>query len=321
MVMGEHAHAAGEWMLSLRQMRMEMEGMRSGSDGVSSEQVFAASYTVTPTRMTMDMTMFGIMHAPSDAVTLMLMAPYIESEMDHLIFGMAAPLINLNGGSREFTTRSSGIGDVKMTALIPGWESGGRKTLFGIGLSLPTGSIGERDIVPGPGGRIERQLPAPMQLGSGTVDLMPSFTFTDEREGWSWGAQAKAVARLDENHHGYRLGNEVALTSWFSWTLARQASVSLRGNYKMVGDMHGRQSDLMFNPPFAPSRRTVTTAFSENYGGEQLDVAVGLNLIGQEGGLYGHRLALEVAVPVLRDLNGYQLETDWVTTLGWQKAW
>jgi len=34
----------------------------------------------------------------------------------------------------------------------------------------------------------------------------------------------------------------------------------------------------------------------------------------------GHRLAIEYALPLHRDLNGPQLETDSVVTIGWQKA-
>lgn|GEM_PF-6414264 len=35
----------------------------------------------------------------------------------------------------------------------------------------------------------------------------------------------------------------------------------------------------------------------------------------------GHRLALDLRLPLYRDLNGYQLETDYKFTIGWQKAW
>ncbi len=46
----------------------------------------------------------------------------------------------------------------------------------------------------------------------------------------------------------------------------------------------------------------------------------GFNLMGQRGGLRGHRLAFELGVPVYQDLNGPQLETNWTATLGWQLA-
>jgi hypothetical protein len=33
-----------------------------------------------------------------------------------------------------------------------------------------------------------------------------------------------------------------------------------------------------------------------------------------------HRLALELGAPIYQDLNGPQMETDWMLTVGWQKA-
>lgn len=56
------------------------------------------------------------------------------------------------------------------------------------------------------------------------------------------------------------------------------------------------------------------------YGGETVTLFAGVNLVAQRGALRGHRLALEIGAPVYQDVNGLQLETDWVATLGWQRA-
>ena len=321
MVMGDHTHSANDWMVSVRHMRMDMEGMRSSETNLSSQEAFAANYTVTPTNMTMDMTMVGIMSAPSNRVTLMAMIPYIDTEMDHEIFPMAAPLIALNGGSTQFTTRSSGWGDLKIAGLFPFFQSDEGRAHFGLGISLPTGSIGEKDLIPGPGGRLSRQMPAPMQLGSGTVDLLPSITYVRQQESWSIGWQARAIARIDDNHHGYRLGNQIDVSSWVSTKLSNQLSLSGRLRYNRAGELQGTQSDIAFNPPFAPSRRTVTTAFSENYGGQRIDAAIGLNFIANESPLTDNRFAIEYSVPIFEDLNGFQLSTKSIVTVGWQFAW
>ena len=45
-----------------------------------------------------------------------------------------------------------------------------------------------------------------------------------------------------------------------------------------------------------------------------------LTLVGQSGALTGRRLAVELSLPLLRDLNGPQMETDWSITAGWQYA-
>ena len=47
---------------------------------------------------------------------------------------------------------------------------------------------------------------------------------------------------------------------------------------------------------------------------------MGVNLAGQKGFIKGHRLAIEVGKPLYRNLNGPQLETDLMLTVGWQKA-
>ena len=60
-----------------------MAGNRDGTAGVD-ESVVLQSYMVTPTRMRMHMEMLEVMYAPSDQLTLMLMAPLLQTSMDHL---------------------------------------------------------------------------------------------------------------------------------------------------------------------------------------------------------------------------------------------
>ncbi len=45
------------------------------------------------------------------------------------------------------------------------------------------------------------------------------------------------------------------------------------------------------------------------------------NLAGQRGNLRGLRFAFEAAVPVYQNLNGPQMDTDVILTLGLQYAW
>jgi len=55
-------------------------------------------------------------------------------------------------------------------------------------------------------------------------------------------------------------------------------------------------------------------------GGNRVDVSLGLNYYIPTGALAGHRIAVEMSLPVLQDPSGPQLETDGVLTLGWQKS-
>lgn len=307
-------------MLSYRFMRMHMDGMRHGTDRVSSQDVFDRGYTVTPEQMTMDMHMFGFMYAASDELTFMLMGNYLDIDMDHRINPLAGMLITANGGSDQFTTRTSGIGDTKLTALYKFYEAGNRKAHAGLGLSLPTGSIDEKDHIPMMGmGMVHSVLPAPMQLGSGTYDLLPSLTFRQQFEDWSYGVQANATVRLqDANDRDYRLGHQFALTTWTGYVLNEWISLGSGLSYKYAGKLKGEQDQIGTN---GPAGRSVTTAFGENYGGEAIDAILGCNLLAPRGALKGHRLSVDLRLPLWQDLNGNQLETDWTLTLGWQKAW
>ncbi|MEL7013513.1 MAG: transporter, partial [Pseudomonadota bacterium] len=161
------------------------------------------------------------------------------------------------------------------------------------------------------GGRPTVRLPYSMQLGSGTYDLLPGITYTGRSGNMGWGAQARGIFRLGDNVEGYALGNELALTGWVSYQPQPAVSFSARIEAKTLGDIDGL--DPMIVGP-------VQTADPDNYGGETINLFAGLNYVVQRGSLRGHRLALEAGLPIYRDLNGPQLETDWTVTAGWQYA-
>ena len=94
-------------MLSYRYMTMEMDGNRTGTSRLDNSEVLLSgtgSYRVAPTKMTMEMHMVGLMYAPSEKITLMLMLPFIENDMEH---------VTAMGSS--FSTTSSGLGNVSFS--------------------------------------------------------------------------------------------------------------------------------------------------------------------------------------------------------------
>ncbi|TQV87189.1 transporter [Aliikangiella coralliicola] len=291
-VMADHLHNEGEWMFSYRYMRMEMSGNRSGTDRVSTSDVLN-NYMVAPLDMPMDMHMLGTMYAPSNDLTLMLMLPYLSSEMDHLTrMGM------------NFTTKTSGIGDIKFSALNRLWKEDDNNAHWEIGLSLPTGEIDERGNTPA--GNI--QLPYPMQLGSGTYDAILGFTYNQYADTWSSGVQARGIFRLGENDNDYTVGDKITLSGWTAKKFNQHWSGSLRLSYVSQSDYDG--ADPSLNPMMVP------TANTDLRGGEKLFAGLGMNFIANSG----HRLALEWETPLWQDLDGPQLEIDSQVTLGWQYA-
>jgi len=298
-VMGDHLHRKGEWMTSYRYMRMAMDGNRTGSRRISAREIVGApgaagQFLVAPTRMPMDMHMVGVMYGWSDRVTLVGMASYLSNEMDHLI---------RNG--RTFTTTSSGIGDTKIGALVGIYQNINHSLHLNLGLSLPTGSTDERDDTPAMANAV---LPYPMQIGSGTYDLQPGITYRGRQNKISWGAQATAVLRLDDNSDSYTLGDHAFVNSWLAYDLNRHLSVSAALKYQDRGNIDGA------NPALNPA--IVQTANTDLQAGQRLDGSLGLNYLFANG----HRLALEYALPLSQDLDGPQLEVDSVFTIGWQKA-
>ncbi|MCA9394316.1 MAG: hypothetical protein KC900_08940 [Candidatus Omnitrophica bacterium] len=298
-VMGDHLHKQGEWMVSYRYMRMDMDETYVGEDEVDTSRVLS-EFMVAPLSMTMDMHMVGGMYGLTDDITIMLMIPYVEKDMDHR---------TRMGGM--FSTSSSGIGDIKLSGLFSVYQDETQRVHLNFGVSFPSGSIDERDRTPmGP----NQLLPYPMQLGSGTYDLHPGITYTGQHERLSWGTQFTAVQRLGENDRDYTLGNRYEASTWIAYEPADWVSGSFRLRKKYWGDIDGADPDL--NP------NMVQTADPTRQAGRQLDALFGLNLIGTgDNWLHGHRLALEVGFPIDVDVNGPQLISDLEFTVGWQKAW
>jgi len=321
-VMGDHTHDAGEWMLSYRFMSMSMDGNNQGSDSISAEQIattidnpFAGqpmqppTLRVVPVEMTTRMHMFGLMYAPSDQVTLMLMANHIKKEMDHVTFqgGMGTTRLG------TFTTKSQGWGDTKASALIRVFEQANHRVHLNAGISLPTGSIDEEDEVLTPMNmRPTLRMPYAMQLGSGTYDFEPGITYNGRDGLLSWGAQYNAVLRLGENDEDYALGDKHALTGWGAYRVLPWMSTSIRLTARTEGAIDGQDPNIV-----AP----VQTADPDNYGGDFVDLAVGANLVGQSGPIRGQRLGAELSLPVHQDYNGVQMEMDWMFTLAYQYSW
>lgn len=312
-VMGDHRHSVGEFMISYRYMSMSMEDNLNGGDSISPDEIvttlanpFAGPPTVrvVPVDMTTNMHMLGMMYAPSDKLTLMAMLNYLEVEMKHLTY-MGMMGTNTLG---TFTTENAGIGDTKIAALW-GLDSGSHHDLhLNLGLSLPTGSIDETDDVLTPmNTNPTLRMPYAMQLGSGTFDLEPGITYSGFSDQLAWGAQMMMTVRIGENDENYALGDKLQLSGWASYAFSNNISGSLRLNYLDQDSIDGGDSAIA-----AP----VQTANPNNYGGERLDFALGVNTL--IGG--GHRFAFEYLVPIEQDVNGVQMEMQSMLTLGYQLA-
>ncbi|WP_281019306.1 MULTISPECIES: transporter [unclassified Minwuia] len=321
-VMGDHMHHAGEWMVSYRYMAMLMRGNLDGDSQISAETIATTvpnrffgqpgqppTLRVVPTDMEMQMHMFGAMYAPTDDLTLMVMGNYVEKSMGHITFAGGAGATRL----AKFDVNTSGLGDTSVAGLVRLFDDDMHHLHLNLGLSIPTGSIEEEAAIVAPNNaRPVLRVPYAMQLGTGTFDLMPGITYTGTDGDLGWGGQLAARIHPYRNSQGYAYGDRLRLDVWASRQWAPWASTSLRIGAQSEGQIEGIDNRIA-----VPNQ----TADPDNYGGERLDVSLGVNLVAQRGDLRGLRLAMEATVPVYQNLNGPQMDTDLILTLGLQYAW
>ncbi|MBT3667566.1 MAG: transporter [Opitutae bacterium] len=299
-VMGDHMHAMGEWMLSYRYMTMEMEGLLDGSNDITASDAnstYGYNKMMLPKSMTMDMHMFGAMHAISDKWTLMAMLNYLDNEM-------------IMQGTSMGKMESNGIGDIKLAGLydLARWDDG-RRAHLSVGLSAPTGSIDEKHS----NGSF---LGYGMQLGSGTWDFHPAITYLGQTENYSYGAQLAGIIRIGENDQGYTLGDRFEAGLWGARKITESLSASLKLDYSSQEEVDGSHSGITnMQKMMSPANRP------DHHGRDITTLGLGLNYYFQNGGLKGHRLAAEWETPLDQKVNGVQLELDSTWTLGWQYAW
>jgi hypothetical protein len=318
--MADHMHSAGEWMLSYRFMSMNMRGNLKNSASIDPDTIATTeenrffgmpgmppTLRIVPLEMTMEMHMLGLMYAPSDALTLMLMSSYRQNSMRHVTYAGGMGTSQLG----NFTAATSGWGDTSITGLIRLRDSAQAKVHAIVGLSLPTGSTEKRQQILAPTGMMPVvRVPYPMQLGSGSYDPILGLTYSASSERLGWGAQWRSKFRISKNNDGYQLGDEHRFNAWLSYLFKPAVSGSIRLEHFALGNISGL--DPMIMGP-------VQTADPDRQAARRLDLALGVNLAAS-GRLKGWRLAVEYVLAVDQKLDGPQLETDDQVIIGLQKA-
>lgn len=296
-VMGDHYHKKGEFMFSYRFMPMWMDGQFQSRDDISNEDIYQ-SYMVAPQNMAMRMHMLGVMYAPTNEITLMVMGSYISNEM-RLRTKMGV----------TFNTESSGISDLTVGGLIKIMNHN-RQSLHGnIGISIPLGDIDQRDATPMVD---DAPLAYPMQLGSGTWDPDLGFTYLGQLDRFSWGTQSKYKFRLGENSEGYTVGNRFDIVGWGAVKVSDYFSISTSLSLFDTQKIDGEDADL--NPMMMPLFDTA------NSGRSQLAVGLGTNFLIPKGGLKNLRIGAEVKIPAYQKVNGIQMKNTLTAIFGIQYA-
>ncbi len=321
-VMGDHMHKKGEWMAGYRFMHGSMDENINGNDDISDNQIVTtqtnrfsgeagqpATLRVVPTEMKMNMHMFGMMYAPSDWLTLVASSSYKEKEMTMKTYaGGAGTTV------RGFNTiTNKGFGDTKLTGLWLLHEDDIHHWHLNTALSLPTGSIDKSGVMLMPSGaRSSMRMSYGMQLGTGTYDFMPGLTYYGHKGLWGWGAQYMGEIRLeDENDEGYAWGDKHKITAWGSYEWKPWVSNSLRIDASTQDSIDGVDSNII---------GASQGADPDNYGGDFINLAIGVNFMDMKGAMKGHRLGIEAIIPVYQDVNGLQMKRAPMIIAGWQYA-
>ena len=311
-----HRHQQGHWMLEYRFMRMSMDGLRDGTDGIDSREISGAlpgmpptidpskPYIMAPVDMTMDMHMVMLMYGLTPRLSLMAMGSYLDNDMAMI---MHMPNLDMTGDMQ-----TDGLGDSLlglMYVLDDAWTAS-------FSVSIPTGSVDETVEMTMTGtnpvsGAVmsvtnTTRAPYPMQLGSGTWDLIPAVTYAHSVDRLGWGGQASYVWHTGENSEDYTVGNTLETFGWVKY--AANDWLMLSGKLRALNRDRVNGQDPALNPAMSPS------ADPAAQGGTWVDVSAGVNVfVG-----HGHSLGVEFGVPIYQDLNGPQLETDWILSLTYQ---
>ncbi len=286
--------AENQWALSYRYSWIHSDDMRDGVHRESTDDVLQR-FGETPRKRDVHVHLFGVSYAPHSRVTLSAKLPFI-TQKTHVVAA---------GPPRDrFTTTSSALGDLELRALVPFMRKRNQSLQLEMGITVPTGSISERD--EGAGGMRER-LTIPQQPGSGTVDLLPGLVYRGRWKTLSWGLLARGTFRVYKNSKSYRLGNEYLLSTWLSQSWTDWMSTSLRLSWNRHQSTRPKD-DTTRNPEADPKRLA----------GERLDIGPGVNF--KVPFLGEPRFGIEMTWPFYQTVSGPQLEHDWQLTAGWQWA-
>jgi len=309
-LMGGHLHDPGEFMVEYKYMNMYMDGNRLGTQRLSDAQAvtvgngLGTNFGASPTQMTMEMHMLHFMVGWKEDVTLYLMPMLSSLTMDHV----RGPMNRRGGGpGSAFTTHNSGFDDTSFGALLRLWSDDSQEVVFNLGASAPTGDLDRVSRAPSAGGPAS-ELPYPMRRGSGTFDARPGITYTNTMPQGSFGLQFQTDLPIGTNNEGYAVGNEYRLSGWYTHLLTDHIALSLRTESLWRDNYRGTDADL--NP------RVISTARPDFRGGYWFNLGYGaMVLLGD-----GHLINFEAVQPLYQDVNGIQLETDWLFNVSWSKA-
>jgi len=298
-VMIDHSHDKGKWMISFRNMNMFMKNYLNGHTMQSLDKVYQ-TYPMASTKMNMNMTMGMVMYGLTDKVSLMVMGQFINNSMSMSMSMNGGHMHNMSNESMSSVSTITGLGDTKVYGLYSLHKTDQSEVLLSGGVTIPTGSISFHDSeMMGQ----DVKLSYFMQPGSGSFAVLPGLTYTGHGGSSSWGVQVTGDMKTNKNNAGYRLGNQLAFTTWYSYHWQSWLATTIRAEGVTTGRIQG------YDPGLAVWRTIAPEYDTNNSGAFVSTVYAGLNLHLFSGSLKGLTFAGEFGLPVYQYMNGFQMRT------------
>ncbi len=298
-VMISHGHPKGQWMVTYNYMSQTMKTNLAGSGKIGDDAIFL-NYIMAPQKMKMDMHMFMVMGGLTGKLSVMATFNYNVLSMDMNMLPGSMMMHGMGGETSDMmTSKTSGLGDIRLIALYKLTNGEGSSLVLSGGLSIPTGSI---NITGGENIMYDTlRLPYMMQTGTGSLDFLPGLTYLKKSGKITWSAQALSNLRVLNNSAGYHYGSDLTLNAWASYRFCPYFTASLRAENFYGGMISGKDSLIyqMMEPDANP----------QNYGGDRLNIHLGCNFYINKGAMQNSKIGLEFGLPVIQNLNGPQLAT------------
>ncbi len=317
-----------EFRFKLSPLFMKMDGLRNGTDSVEPGSILGmptmmgkptGKFMAVPTDMDMYMTNLTAGYSFTDNFFGGIMFMWMRKDMD-MRFNSTMKMMT---GQDGFTMKSNGMGDTMIMTkyrlyandpLIPT-----KQVSLLLALSMPTGSIDEKNSEHPLAARKAEQLPYGMQPGSGTFDPKIGILYQGSTSPLWWGVNLTYTPRVYRNSRDYNMGDEFHYDLYGMYQLRYNFVAELQLNGKWWNHIEGEMDEAVSGASGRATQGDPASPYAtslwdpHNYGGNQISVTAGI----QWQPLPLNIVDLQVGVPVYRDLNGPQLEEDYRVMLTW----
>jgi len=303
-----------EFRFKISPMLMRMDGLLDGTNSIDGDSLLGMSNMgksmAVPTDMNMTMLNFSAGYSFTDDFFGGIMFMKKKNEMDMKFSSMMQTMTGKTG----FTMESEGMGDTMIMTkyrlftdnpLVPTKQA----SLF-LGLSIPTGSIEQKNGNHPLTMRQTEQLPYSMQLGSGTYDPTVGIVMQKSASPYWYGANFMYTGRLNKNSRDYALGNELTYDLYFMKQLSYNFLAHVQLNGKQWGKIQGEMDEAVTGASGRSTKNNGSSTYmtplwdTSNYGGHKVFATFGLQW--QPKPL--HIIEFNVGIPIYQNLNGPQLK-------------